>query len=94
MRQGQRKQGREDRFGSSGLIQPCLAEAEIRGSQGFEALNAGVRERGKGSDPGNAGESCQACGREGPWAGAPVSPSQKSGLAALMGLSSHGLGAL
>lgn len=74
-----------------GLMQPCFPQAESQGSKGFEALNAGLGERGKGSSPRNAGESCQACSREGPWAGVPVSPSPRSGLAALRGLSNHHL---
>lgn len=66
-------------------------KAESQGSQGFETLNPGLRERGKGSGPRNAGECCQACSREGLWAGVLVSPSQRSGLAALRGLSDHKL---
>lgn len=74
-----------------GLMQPGLPKAESQGSQGFEALNPGLMERGRGSSPRNAGESCQACSREGPWAGLPVSPSQRPGLAAVKGLSNYRL---
>lgn len=70
-------------------MQSCVPKAESQGSEGSETLNAGLRERGKGSSPRNAGKSCQECSREGLWAEAPVSPSQRSGLAALRGLSNH-----
>jgi len=71
------------------LVQPCLPKAESQGSQGFEVLNASLRDRRKGSRPRIVGESCQACSREGLWAGVLVSSRQRSGLAALRGLFSH-----
>lgn len=38
-------------------MQPHLPDAKSQSLRGFEALNAGLRERGRGSSQRNAGES-------------------------------------
>lgn len=75
----------------TGLMQLCLPKAKSQISQGFEALNVGPRKRGKRKQSKECWQNLPSMQQ-----GRPVSrsihlPSQRLGLAAPRGLSSHPL---